>query len=551
MLIVTIDLGSYSTKVVESRLEKKKIKHINKFEFVLDQDRMIENIQEIKAQEDENKNSGSGELEFYEKMPYLKYQIKSVKKYLEAIPPHTKVLFQCPIHLCSSRFLEVPVKSKKKADAMIPFQLEEDMPYSLNDVHLSTSTKKSENGFKSISSYIHKKTFELFHKYLKDQNALPTYLATEVSTWNEFISKSNKFPTKEPFAIIDLGHSKSVAYFFKNKELVSYSVTFFGGEDINEMIMSEYDVDVDKAIEFKHQNAFFLTSNQLDDVDDKQKEFSENMTRCIQGFITDYKRSELALRVHQQVNISNIYLCGGTAKVKNIENYLSEQFQKPVDFLQDYQNNFESTPLERFDYLSFANINALKSFYLNKTGNNNFLTGEYSNTSSEDVPVHSISFVGLRTAILCLLFCAGFLFESSQLTKQEKKVNKSVKAVLGNTALGFSKAEISGIRKKPEKLLKRIQNKIKDYNKGISQIKTSTEAKGLKGLFKLIAEVNTKCELTEYSDDYDGQAQATFSECESNDILRLEALLKSKGLYDAGSSSSNPNQGRLTAGFQI
>jgi len=551
MLIVTIDLGSYSTKVVESRLEKKKIKHINKFEFVLDQDRMIENIQEIKAQEEKLKDSGSSELEFYEKLPYLKYQIKSVKKYLEAIPPHTKVIFQCPLHLCSSRFLEVPVKSKKKADAMIPFQLEEDMPYNLSDVQITISSRKSEKGFKSISSYIHKKTFEIFHKYLKSQNALPTYLVTEVSSWNEFISKSDKFPTNEPFSIIDLGHSKSVAYFFKNKELVSYSVTFFGGEDINEMIMSEYDVDIDKAIEFKHQNAFFLTSNQLDDVDDKQKEFSGNMNQCIQGFITDYKRSELALRVHQQINIKNIFLCGGTAKIKNIENYLSEQLQKPVDFLQDYQNNFESTPLERFDYLSFANINALKSFYLNKSGNNNFLIGDYANTNSEDVPVHSISFVGLRTALLCLLFSIGFLFESSQLSKQEAKVNKSVRAVLGNSALGFSKAEISAIRKKPENLLKKIQNKIKIYNKGIAEVKTSTEAKGLKGLFKLIAEVNSKCELTSYTDDYDGQVQATFSECESNDILQLEAQLKSKGLFNAGSSKSNPNQGTLTVGFQI
>lgn len=551
MLIVTIDLGSYSTKVVESRLEKKKIKHINKFEFVLDQDRMIENIQEIKTQEDKIKDSGSGELEFYEKLPYLKYQIKSVKKYLEAIPPHTKVIFQCPLHLCSSRFLEVPVKNKKKADAMIPFQLEEDMPYSLSDVQITISSRKSEKGFKSISSYIHKKTFEIFHKYLKTQNALPTYLVTEVSSWNEFISKSDKFPSNEPFSIIDLGHSKSVAYFFKNKELVSYSVTFFGGEDINEMIMSEYDVDIDKAIEFKHQNAFFLTSNQFDDVDDKQKEFSSNMNRCIQGFITDYKRSELALRVHQQININNIYLCGGTAKVKNIENYLSEQLQKPVDFLQDYQNNFESTPLERFDYLSFANINALKSFYLNKSGNNNFLTGEYANTNSEDVPVHSISFVGLRTALLCLFFCIGFLYESSQLSKQETKINKSVRAVLGNSSLGFSKAEISGIRKKPEGLLRKIQSKIKVYNKGIAQVKTSTEARGLKGLFKLIAEVNSKCELTSYSDDYDGKVKATFSECESNDILKLEAQLKSKGLFDAVNSKSNPNQGTITVGFQI
>ncbi len=550
MLVVTIDLGSYSTKVVESRLEKKKVKHVNKFEFILDQDRMIENIQEVHERVANAKSAKDKELKFYEKLPYLKYQIKSVKKYLEAIPPHTKVIFQCPQHLCSSRFVEVPVKQKKKAEAMVPFQLEEDIPYTLSEVHLANSLRKSEKGFKSISSYIPKSNFEIFNDYLKEQKALPTYLVTEVSSWDQFIRNSKKPLHNEPFAIIDLGHSKSTAYFFKNNELLSYSVTFFGGEDINEMIMSQYDVDIDKAIEFKHNNAFYLTSNQYDEVDQKQKEFSHKMNQCISGFITDYKRAELALRVNQQVEISKIYICGGTSKVKNIENYLTEKLQKPVDFLQDFQNSFESIPLERFEYASFANVNALKSYYTNKQGNNNFLTGEYSNTTNEDIPVHSLSFVGIRTFLLCLFFSLGFLINSMQLSKSEKKITKSVKSKLSNAALGFSKAEISGINKKPEVLLKKIQNKIKDLKKGIKSIESHTNTKGLVGLFKILNDVNTKCELMEYIDDYDGQVTTRFSQCDSPDILSLESQLRSKGLNSLD-IKAKPNQGSLEARFKI
>ncbi len=550
MLVVTIDLGSYSTKVVESRLEKKKIKHVNKFEFVLDQDRMIENIQEVHERVANAKSDKEKELKFYEKLPYLKYQIKSVKKYLEAIPEHTKVIFQCPQHLCSSRFIEVPVKQKKKAEAMIPFQLEEDMPFTLNDVHLASSIRKTDKGYKSIASYISKGNFELFHEYLKDQSALPTYIVTEVSGWDQFIRNTPKIPSKEPFAIVDLGHTKSTAYFFKDNELQSYSVTFFGGQHLNEMIMSEYDVDIDKAIEFKHNNSFFLTSNQYDDVDEKQKEFSYKMNAAISGFITDYKRAELALRVNQQFDISKIFLCGGTSKVKNIENYLAEVLQKPVEFLQDYQNNFESMPMERFEYLSFANVNALKSFYTNKQGNNNFLSGQYSNTKNEDVPVHSISFVGLRVFLLCLLFSLGFLFDSWQLQKSEKKITKSVRAKLSNPALGFSKAETSAIRKKPEKILKKIKDKIKAMNRNVKNIESNTDSKGLVGLFTIMKDIETNCELSEYNDLYDGQVNAVFKKCESNDIVNLESKLRSKG-YSNLEIESTPNKGILTARFQI
>ena len=91
-------------------------------------------------------------------------------------------------------------------------------------------------------------------------------LTSEMSALQCLMSKSNL--EENNFCLIDLGHATTKVYFFHQKRIISNHISTIGGQVVDENISNTYDIPMGEVSIFKHQNSFFLTENQFDDVDE-------------------------------------------------------------------------------------------------------------------------------------------------------------------------------------------------------------------------------------------------------------------------------------------
>ena len=119
MLQIAIDLGTYSVKFLHFRTDKKRV--------------LLEASEEITIDFDEN--TGPQEHKLWE------IQLQTVQDYLSSISEEYQITLNIKSEIVSTRFVQIPGKNKKKALMMLPFQIEEDLPYSLSECHYAESIK--------------------------------------------------------------------------------------------------------------------------------------------------------------------------------------------------------------------------------------------------------------------------------------------------------------------------------------------------------------------------------------------------------------------------
>ena len=107
MEFTTFDLGSYSVKIINSNGERKAISHSFAQEILLSH---LQNT----SSETESKAA---------------LHVKAIRSFVDLHSPEGKLLIIYPSEYISLRSFYLPTPNLKKAEMMIPFQLEEDVPY--------------------------------------------------------------------------------------------------------------------------------------------------------------------------------------------------------------------------------------------------------------------------------------------------------------------------------------------------------------------------------------------------------------------------------------
>src|SRR5687768_10335650 len=105
MNILSIDVGSYSIKFIESHFERKQLVHQSFYQIILEEF----------AQD------------FPKEITLEEIQLEVVKEYLKKGKFEGKIIYQYPSRQLTVRLLTLPVISKKKVEMMIPFQLDKNL----------------------------------------------------------------------------------------------------------------------------------------------------------------------------------------------------------------------------------------------------------------------------------------------------------------------------------------------------------------------------------------------------------------------------------------
>jgi general secretion pathway protein L len=506
MNILAIDIGTYSIKFLEVRPERKNLVMVDKQEIILD---------EVKPH-----------YPNLEKISDLQKEI--IVNYIQKKPNDIKIIFQVPNEFLTTRFLEIPGTSKRKAELMIPFQLDENLPYPLTSAHHAFRLNKKSNSFSVLSNIAQLNPFREFIGTFENKEAQPTVLTSEISLIQSYLDHVRM---NETCCIVDLGHKTTKVYFVQDRQVVSNHTSFVAGHAINEVISKTYQISQEDAIIYKHENAFMLSDDQMNEVSAEQRSFAQLMKQVFNPLIMDLKRWEIGHRVKFGTNIDRIFIFGGTSNINNLDNFISYHTGINVVTLppiMDLKSDY--TAHDKNFYL--AKIMAVSQ--KNPTGLINFLTGKFQTASNAFISLHSAVFIGVRTSFIALLLILGLSAERFVfLNTQNKALDSKIKGLLKRSNLGLSASERNAYLKNPERVLSTMKKKNKLISDEVTSILSSQSVNALRPLAILSKTMNNnpKVNLERFtSDGFD--VSAVFQSEDPSELEAMATHLKGSGLPD-------------------
>lgn len=509
MHVLSIDIGSYSVKYLSSFVDRRKISHVDMSEIVL-RDYLAGN--ELLTEEEA--------------------RARIVQEIIDSVArPDTRIIYQAENSMMTSRFLTLPVKSKKKAEMMLPFQLEEDIPYALSEIHYAYRIEGQKTQHMAMVELVKEHTFVEYYNLHRDKNILPNILTTEASVVENYF---NQTPMAGPFCVLDIGHRTTKAYFFYNSRLLISHISYMGGHHINEMIAETYKIEPDEAIIYKHQNAFLLTSAQYEEVEQTQKEFASSMDKVFSHLVADFLRWKVGFKVNFGLSIQHVFICGGTSNIKNIANYLTEKFETKVSLLESFDKvEAEKIDLNPKNKSKYALTNMMAIGFRKKNRFINLLTGKFAQASTSEIPLYSFSFIGVRVAAVCLIFALSFVVERFFIEKDIAEVNARINNVMKNDALEISGRLRRAATTNPKQIYDLLVKKQRSVRQEIQTLQSAVQIKALSPLVTVsqIAASSTAT-LIEFTSNDIGEVKAVFNDESLENLTRLKNAFERSNLPD-------------------
>lgn len=509
MHVLAIDVGSYSVKYISSFVEKRKVSHVDMSEIIL-----------------RDYQTDHPELSVHQA------QASIIQEILDSnARPDTRVIYQVDNEMMTTRFLTLPVKNKKKAELMLPFQLEEDIPYALSEIHYAFRMEQSKTQNLALVGLLREDSFEGYYHSLREKSALPNILTSEASVVENFF---NQNAIAGPFCVLDVGHKTTKAYFFYNSRLIVTHVSYMGGNDVNEMIAQNYKIDYDEAVFYKHQNAFLLTSAQLNDVEPAQKDFASAMDKVFSTLIADFSRWKIGFKVNYGLSLQHIFVTGGSANIKNISNYLTEKFDTKVVLLESFDKvEAQKVDLNSKNKSKFALANMMTVGMKRKNRFINLLIGKFTQTSAAEIPLYSFSFIGIRVAAAYLIIMLSLLAERFFIQRDIQFVNNKLNTVTKNDILALSGRVRRMVTTNPKPVYDTLIKRQRGIRQEVSTLQSAMDIKALSPLVTISQLASsTQATLVEFKSNEMNEITAVFTSENASDLNNLKAAFERSTLSD-------------------
>lgn len=508
--ILAVDLGSYSVKFYETLVESRSI-HLESYEEVL-----LENF--------------DGEI--YKDMTTQEIQFSILAKYIKKNNFVGKVISHLPNEMMTSRYLDLPVSNKKKAEMMIPFQLEENLPFPISSTHYACALHKvDKNNFAQVC-VTQRDYFSHLYQYLNEREILPAVITSELFSLQSYITKYNLI---DSFCFLDIGHLSTKAYFIENGRIVANHTSHIAGFAITEIISQSYNISMDEALIYKHDNCFMLTDKQLEEVNQDQRDFAELMKKTLWPLILDLRRWEVGHRVKHGKQVNKILITGGSSNIDNLDHFISDHIGLPVEIFSPYEKlQFDLVGVDEDLKHSMTIAHVLTEGQQSKQLAPNLLYGDFAGHYSDSIPLHSSVFIGVRVVIIALFAILGFLVERSLINKDIRQLDQAIMTQLQSSDLEIPRRTRDLYRVRPMHIYREINQRYERVEKELKAFEAISKVNAIDGLMKLNSEIpsNQKISLKNVYID-NARIRAEFYSDYTEELERLQVHLLQLNHADA------------------
>ncbi|NBT58530.1 hypothetical protein EBT16_07075, partial [bacterium] len=297
MRILGLDFGSWSIKAVEMESKWRRIEILDFHEV-----RMPLQLQE----------------------PVPMYQ-SALQQLLASLPSHPdKIVTSLSCDKIALRFLRIPIPSRKKVEQMYQFELEDGLPFKLEDSVLEHRISPDGRGSLVFAAVAPKRFVKSQLEWYQSVGADPDWLCFEgMGAVNLFLaSPPDKSPGDKPgsHVLCDIGHSKTQLAILEGNNLTLFRTFNWGSFKITELIADTWAQALEDAEETKHKKLDLLS----DDFGGVGGETSEGITQILKGLVNDISHTVSAYKASTKREVATLYLTGGGSELRGLDTFLTE-----------------------------------------------------------------------------------------------------------------------------------------------------------------------------------------------------------------------------------
>lgn len=248
-----------------------------------------------------------------------------------------------PPHLVSTTLLELPFDQPKKIKAVLPFQLDEAVPFDVEDLVYDYQIvgRKPEGGCAVLVAYVKRETMGAFLAALAAEGIDPKVVGIGAVSYFNVYDHVFGEGNKAPLAVLDLGHCNSDLVIFDGGEPRLARDVPSGGRHITAALAEAFNVDADQAERGKIAEGSIAARASRDTQVDYNPEgesrrdlISRVCEQALRPVVREVRRSLVAHEVETGRPVEKLFLTGGTSQLRGLAPYLEQALGVPVALLE-------------------------------------------------------------------------------------------------------------------------------------------------------------------------------------------------------------------------
>jgi len=420
---------------------------------------------------------------------------QAVGELLARLPSHPeKIVTSLPAAQTAIRFLQIPLKQAKKVEQSFKFDLEDNIPFKLDDSMVEHHLYPTKEGHIVFAAIAPRRHIQTYLDWLKAIGIDPDWLTFEgmglVNLYLASLAVKDAEKAPGPVLLMDIGHVKTNIAILDNGRLELLRSLNWGGTAINQAIASTLGISIDAAETKKIKT---LRVDEECSVETQELEDMIGATgRAFASFFTEISHSLGGFRSQYKVEISKILLTGGTAKLRGIDEFISKGLGIPVTFFRPFNSvsfGREVDPSHEMQFgepLGRALVFGRKSGLLFNFRKNDLAKGtELKGVSTllKDPDVIKLSaYAGLLAGVLFLgIFILGYLAQ-----EEAHKSNEELRKVFSDTFHSVNSKVRNTLLNDPKSLKKFIDQKNTELNQRLKM--ASKNRVPMMGLVRAVSE---------------------------------------------------------------
>lgn len=338
---IGIDLGSYTVKVavLEGRL--------GRFTTAAFHQRRVEDIpaEETPSEDDGQAAPPRSPLQdAWARGGSMEARIQALEKLLEE--EGIQLVGTCaaalPAEGISARVLVLPFADRAQIARTLPFEIENHVPFDVEDMILEHRIVKSEPGRSVVlTCLVEREAVARQLASLASVGVDPRFLAIDADLHVLHTATGNQ-------AVVDIGHSRTLVTLVVDGQTVAVRAIDQGGRDLTLRLAERFGMDWDTAEAWKHAISVseglgaFEVAAELSDEDSRpfrrggslvppeQRRYIGVIEEGLRGLLAEVRSTLVAFEDQHEVEVDEIVLCGGTAALGGLPLFAARELGVPV-----------------------------------------------------------------------------------------------------------------------------------------------------------------------------------------------------------------------------
>ena len=314
MRVLGIEFGSWSVKAVEAESGFRKFNILDFHEIRLP-------------------------LQMLDPTASYKDAVQHILARLPATPE--KIVTSLPTSQTALRFLQIPVRQRKKVERMFRFELEDSVPFRLEDAIVEHHIARAKEGSLVLAGIAPKKHVQAHLDWVRSVGIDPDWLLFDgMGVVNLFLTSLQNVKTEPsegdpgPIMLLDIGNQKTNLSIFHEGQVEIFRSLAWGGAAVTQAIALNLSLPLEEAENCK-QNDLKLDAAP-ETLSGEAREMVTAAQQALSAFLADINHSLVAFRTLYGKRLGGVRLTGGTSKIWGIEGYLSAALDVPVEAFRPF-----------------------------------------------------------------------------------------------------------------------------------------------------------------------------------------------------------------------